>query len=537
MKMIPQILLSGLLMIQPCLAESPGSALSAPAPMKPNVPTSGLDQAGQSVSVTNYEYVAQTNASRGLGGWLAGLMRGDNAGASNVVVRVTPGQTDEILANPGVGWETFNRSSREDKNLPAWIPSTIYYGRWGWGKLEPQPGKIDTDFLDGELKKSRDAGQKLAFRVMCCSTYKNRPYLPDWLKKVGGRVLVLNHAEVTGLPVPDFDDPVALKYHLDFIRRLGARYDGHPDLDHVDLGSVGWWGEWHMSRSKLGKMPTQENQMKIVNAYLESFKRTPLVMLLNGKECTIYATQHGAGWRIDSMGDLGSFSAKWNHMRNAYPLWIQETKVQEVWKTAPIAYEPPNDISEMVEKQFPLRWIFNYALALHGSSYNGKSGTMPSDEKFQSELKRFLQRLGYRLVLDELKHPAQAQPGSPFEIAMKWQNTGSAPCYKPYQLAYRLTNDKGYQKVIVSPLTVNHWLPGTIELFNADFFEQPKDLPPGPVYQVMDTVKLPDDILPGEYTVSVGVVEAGHEQPVVRLGNIGRNQEGWYPVSPLRIAN
>jgi hypothetical protein len=31
---------------------------------------------------------------------------------------------------------------------------------------------------------------------------------------------------------------------------LGARYDGHPDLDHVDLGSIGWWGEWHMSSSK-----------------------------------------------------------------------------------------------------------------------------------------------------------------------------------------------------------------------------------------------------------------------------------------------
>ena len=64
--------------------------------------------------------------------------------------------------------------------------------------------------------------------------------------------------------------------HLDFIKRLGERYDGHPDIDHVDLGSVGWWGEWHLSGSKNCKLPTLENRKKIVDAYLAAFKKTPL---------------------------------------------------------------------------------------------------------------------------------------------------------------------------------------------------------------------------------------------------------------------
>ena len=85
-------------------------------------------------------------------------------------VRVAPKETDEILANPGMGWETFHRTADNDKNLPAWIPSTIHYARWGWGTLEPEKGKIDYDFLDGVLKESRKSGQTLAFRVMCCSS-------------------------------------------------------------------------------------------------------------------------------------------------------------------------------------------------------------------------------------------------------------------------------------------------------------------------------------------------------------------------------
>jgi hypothetical protein len=43
-----------------------------------------------------------------------------SAQAQQVVVQ--PQETDEILANPGMGWETFHRTSKHDKNLPSWIP-------------------------------------------------------------------------------------------------------------------------------------------------------------------------------------------------------------------------------------------------------------------------------------------------------------------------------------------------------------------------------------------------------------------------------
>lgn len=452
------------------------------------------------------------------------------------IVKIVPEETDEILANPGMGWQTFHRTSKQDKNLPAWIPSTVQYARWGWRELEPQPGKIDYAFLDRTLKESKDSGQKLAFRVMCCSPYPGRVYHPAWLKEVGGRELIADHNGTSPLPIPDMDDPIVVERHLGFLKRLGERYDGHPDLDHLDLGSIGWWGEWHLSGSKTCKLPTLENRMKVVNAYLAAFKKTPLVMLLNGRECTAYATQHGTGWRADSLGDLGSFSPTWNHMRNAYPIWLREAKAENAWKNGPIAYEPPQAVKEFVDKGWPLRWIFNYGLACHGSLFSGKSGRLPDNEEFRRELDRFLRRLGYRLVLKELIHPAQAHPGEKLELAMKWQNVGSAPCYKPYRLAYRLTGKDGQQRVTASDIAVNKWLPGSIELFTEEFFRQPADLPPGDVAEVRDTMPLPGDLPTGTYTLSIAVVEGTPPAPVVRLGIRGRADDGWYPLSTIEVA-
>jgi hypothetical protein len=463
-------------------------------------------------------------------GMVTGLVHGQQ-------VVVTPEETDEILANPGMGWETFHRTSTQDKSLPSWIPSTVHYARWGWRELEPQPGKIDYAFLDGVLNESREAGQTLAFRVMCCSTSPRQPYHPKWLPDIGGKVVTTRYGTGPELEVPVLDDPQVLAAHLDFIDRLGVRYDGHPDIDHIDLGTVGWWGEWHMSQSSNAPMPTLETQKKIVDAYLAAFKKTPLVMLIGGDEMLKHAVQNGAGWRADCLGDMGGFSKNWCHMRMAYPKMLPAADAVDAWKTTPVAWETCWDMRKWVDEGWPLRFILNYALALHGSVINNKSAPLPEGQNIRPEVERFLRRLGYRLVLKELSHPSKSQPGAKIQLAMKWQNVGSAPCYKPYRVAYRLSNDQGYEKVFVGTLTVDKWLPGSVELFTEEFFKEPKDLPPGDVHAVADTLSLPADLSPGTYTLSLGVIGQDDTKPVVQLGIKGRSEDGWYPLSKLTISH
>ena len=429
---------------------------------------------------------------------------GTSAPPSAEIVTILPEETDELLANPGIGWETFGRTRDKDKSLPAWIPSTVHYNRWGWGVLEPRPGEIDYAFLDKVLAESHAAGQRLAFRVMCCSTYLGRPYHPDWLDKAGGKVLTVDYEGREGFRIPDLDDVDTLARHLRLIARLGARYDGHPDLDHVDLGSVGWWGEWHMSGSKAAKMPTMETRKQIIDTYLNAFRKTPLLMLIGDRECLTYAVQHGTGWRADCLGDMGGFSKSWYHMRDAYPRLVQDAGIDEAWKTAPVAWETCWDMRHWVKEDWSLRYILNYALALHGSYINNKSAPLPPNEATRPEIERFLRRLGYRFVLAEMKHPKQAAVGTKLTIDTKWRNVGSAPCYRPYRVAYKLSNGQGYSKVLPGTNTVNKWMPGSVALFTKEFFQQVPDLPPGEVVPVTDKLALPKDMPKGEYDLALG---------------------------------
>jgi hypothetical protein len=369
---------------------------------------------------------------------------------------------------------------------------------------------------------------------MCCSTSRNHPYHPQWILAVGGKELQADYEGKGPLPIPDLDDPIVLKNHLDFIKRLGERYDGHPDIDHIDLGSIGWWGEWHLSGSKTCKLTSLESRKKVVNAYVKAFPKTPLLMLIGGGECLKQATKLGTGWRADCLGDMGGFSRNWCHMRKGYPTYIRASGIQDTWKTAPVAWESCWDMRKWVEEGWPLRYIFNYALALHGSYINNKSAPLPEGPEVRSELERFLRRLGYRLVLRELKHPSQATAGQTLALSMKWQNTGSAPCYRPYRLAYRLSHTSGHGNVIVSKVVVNRWLPGSIPILTDDFLKNPPDLPPGDVVAVSDTIMLSRDMPSGTCELAIAVV-GGDEKPVVRLGIKGRGDDGWYRVSKVEV--
>ena len=223
-------------------------------------------------------------------------------------------------------------------------------------------------------------------------------------------------------------------------------------------------------------------------------------------------------------------------MRMAYPTMLPAADAVDTWKTSPVAWETCWDMRKWVDEGWSLRFIFNYALALHGSVINNKSAPLPQSEQVREEVERFLRRLGYRLVLKELRHPKQTKPGKNLELAMKWQNTGSAPCYQPYRLAYRLSDSDVDHRVFVGRVTVDKWLPGEIELFTEKFFNEPADLPPGEVVDVVDSISVPDDLSPGTYTWSVAVVGEEAEKPVVRLGIKGRTNDGWCPLSTVQVA-
>jgi hypothetical protein len=434
--------------------------------------------------------------------------------SSTVVARdvvVHPVSTDEILANPGMGWQTFGCFAGDDKSL-AGLPSASAYFRFYWSELEPVEGKIEFTVMDTALASARRAGQKLMFRVMCAGTDDVEMYVPKWLRDNGCRGFFYKYGNAgRQYWVPDMADQKFLDAHLWLIRELGARYDGHPDLDVLDIGTIGLWAEWHMSGTGV-EMPPVEIQHKIIAAWCAAFPKTPKVAQIGSDESLKLAPKYRLGWRADCLGDMGGFSKNWNHMRDAYPQSVGKYGTSGLWKTAPVAFESCWDMRKWAEEKWDIRGIFDWALSVHASYINNKSAPIP--EGTRGEVERVLRRLGYRLVLKRLVHPREVKRGEDFTVRMEWENAGVAPPYRDSRVALRLSAP-GRTPVVAVGSPVKGWLPGG--------------------HEIRETVRVSSGTPAGEYALAVAVTEGDPAIPVIRLAITGRGADGWYPLGGITV--
>jgi hypothetical protein len=434
-------------------------------------------------------------------------------------VQVEPRPSDELFANPGMGGQTFDRFADQDKNLQG-LPSASAYFRFYWRGVETRAGQIDFAKFDDLLAHARRAGQKLAFRIMCTGSSEYMD-VPVRLKEQGCRGVEFTYGGGKHW-VPDFADERLQEAHFHLIRKLGERYDGNPDLDLLDIGSVGLWGEWHMSGTTqvdTGKpvpMPPLESRLAIIDAWLHAFPRTSKVIQIGSEEGMARATQQAYGWRADCLGDMGGFSKTWNHMDNFYLQQLTNTGAMDAWKTGPVAFESCWDMRKWKEAGWDIRHIFDYALQCHASYMNNKSAPVP--EGTRGEVERFLRRLGYRLVIRSVDHPATAYPDADLSVNIAWENIGVAPPYGDYRVVVQLKSEtESEARPIVSRTdnSIRGWLPGTLK--------------------TESLLRLPASIPPSRYGLAVAVVDPASKTPAVRLAIAGRDADGWYLVSHVEI--
>jgi hypothetical protein len=311
---------------------------------------------------------------------------------------------------------------------------------------------------------------------------------------------------------PDYTAPIYLEKQAQIIAAFGERYDGHPGLDHVDIGSMGRWGEWHTSGTGM-ETPPFEVQKQIVDMYLEAFTKTPLVMLIAQAEALAYAVEHGAGWRADCLGDMGGFSKTWCHM-DWYPTQLEKAGIEDCWKSARVVFETCWTMQHWHDQGWDVDEIFERALAMHPSAVNNKSSAVPED--WWPQVNEFSKKMGYRLVLRRLEHPATVRAGGELQLKMQWENLGCAPCYDFYPLALELVGDEGPARRMMTSADLRQWLPGT--------------------HEVAETIKLPGDLSAGQYILRLAFVDPHTDEPALKLAISGRDEEGWYGVSEIVVA-
>ncbi|MEA1996282.1 MAG: DUF4832 domain-containing protein, partial [Gemmatimonadota bacterium] len=345
--------------------------------------------------------------------------------------------------------------------------------------------------------------QKIMFRVMCQNgTMK----LPQWLIVAGAKGGPTSDGSSWQ---PDYNNAVFLEKHEQLIKALAERYDGHPYVDHVDIGSVGRWGEWHTS-----EMPTLVNRQKIVDLYLDNFKKTPLIMLIGGDESLAYAIKNGAGWRADCWGDMGGFSANWNHMDDSYQQSLDAAEANDAWKTGPVIFETCWTMKYWYERRWDIDHILSEALRWHVTGCNNSSEDIP--EEWWDKVVEFEKKMGYRFVLKRLEHPSGVKAGDSLALHMVWENKGVAPIYLQHPLAIEFRPVQGdSSRVAETGVDITRWLPG----------EQ----------DVEATVAVPEDLPPGDYELGIAMLDPHSLEPAIKFAIQGVSSDGWYRLSRVNI--
>jgi len=435
----------------------------------------------------------------------------------NTIVR--PREIKEMLVNPGIGITTFQRFNRQaiypdlrwsevgpetavaDSPSPVGFPDTsVAYLRWFWYQLEPEQGHYKWEIIDSALAEARRHNQQLQLRVM---PYDQKSPMPEWYRKSGARRANRDTDADGKIWSPDADDPLYSKLWSALVSELGRRYDGHPDLDSVDVSTVGYWGEgWGPY------LPAWSVQKALIDVYLDAFKRTPLLMNFDELHALAYGTERGAGWRLDCWGDMGRPGRNFAHMLDAYPQGVARAGIRDVWKRSPVSLESCGTPGSWRQNKFDLDYIMEQALRWHASTINIKSTAIPAE--WRPKFDEFQKKIGYRFMLRRFEYPAAVRPGQMAAISMWWFNGGVAPIYRDVVLALQFGPE-----VIKTGANLRQWLPGDSV--------------------VDETVYVSEALKPGKHAVRVAVLDPRTGQPAVKLAIEGREPDGWYRVGEIEV--
>ncbi len=450
--------------------------------------------------------------------------------ATEKVQRARPVEFKGDLLNPHIGTATFQRFNGDpvnhdtfwdDTNGPEqalpfsgstlnkdYPQTTVAYCRWAWNHFEPTKGNYQWHFIDNALKAAAERGQTLQIRMQ---PYVGVRPMPDWYYAAGG---TYENITTPGKERPDHNNPLYLEHFGQLIKDLGARYNGHPTLESIDLAIGGPCGENEGNANA-------DTAHRITDIYLEAFSKTQILGIIRS-EGTRYAmikTNRQVGWRADCYGDLRDDGKGqvpdhlcFCHMYDAYPRLMSQIGLTETWKTAPLTLETCWTVPHWVNKKWDIDLIIEMGLRLHPSIFMPKGCFFPKE--VWDKMMAFNRRLGYRFVLRQGLLPLKASPGQ--RVPTEWvvDNVGVAPIYRPYQFALRFR--QGAQAYVV-PLNQNlrQWLP------DQHFFAE--------------DVRIPAELSPGTVAVDAGIIDPQTQQAKVKFAIEDVLPDSWHPLTHIDL--
>lgn len=408
---------------------------------------------------------------------------------------ITPMDNGKALLNPGMGW-VFHHY---DNSINAYgeyqgpnydgreFPSlSVAYLRLAWSFLEPKEGEFNWSVLDSVIQRYERVGVRFAFRLTAFEGNKNEDGVPQWLRKAGCPGFMAKPYGRECWEV-DYASTMFLEKLANFLNAVGKRYGDNPNLEFVDIGTLGIWGEGHPIAKKYPMSVLKKHielhkkafpkTLLVANDDFCKFFKKPEIKTVNDPEVLEMILQEGLTLRDDSL----------NVFKDP-KLFYNADMADHFWRTRPVILEMSHyDYAKKNNTWGGER----YQKAIE--DYHGSYASIHGDPKaFLSEnvelIHQINRKLGYRIALERAEWKKSVVKNQKLEIKAVWKNNGVAPCLPGGYPCWTLINKKGDICAVFADETFNvkTLLPGKSATTDHSFLITPK-------------------LVPGRYTVCVSV--------------------------------
>ena len=309
------------------------------------------------------------------------------------------------------------------------------------------PTNFDWSNLDTLLANSAGRQHQTVFRV-----YLDYPALPtgipQYLLDAGLATYAYDDYGNDDVSLcPDYENPLLDQALTNFIAALGARYDGDPNIAFLELGLLGYWGEWH-TYPETNWFASVSVQNEVLAAYTNAFHKTKLLVRWPAGSLG-YATLP-IGYHDDSFAYETIDPPAYNFLG-----LLKAAGETNKWRAQPIGGEVRPEVQSCMwdtsqTNCVPVGQAFTNCVALTHASWMLNQGVFyPGFTGTQLDLALAgARQLGYELYITNanLSGSASSQPQT---ITVQILNTGVAPFYYDWPVQLGVLNH--------SNLLVRNW--------------------------------------------------------------------------------
>ena len=376
---------------------------------------------------------------------------------------VTPRATDEILSNPGMGLCYYHYAGRlwaygaktEPGDTFDDIPGLrVIYMRVLWNDLEPEEGEYRWDIFDSPAAPFVAKGKKIGIRVICCNQTENA--VPKYVRDAGAKGTWFEYKAKDYTPPPgydpmrfepDYDDPVFLAKYEKFLRAFAEHYDGSPDVEFVDVGSMGLYGEGHgQGVRELAK--DSERYARVAIRHLELHRR--LLPRTRLYACYAWVGNYG-NWKGSPDNPVSRRMRELDigiRCDSIFTRWWSEK--HDNWRV-PFANVNADFQPVLLEgghftrngSRYRFEQLADIIAEYRSSYFSIHDFPRIHLKEHGEELMKAVRLMGYRLVPVKIEYPDTVAIDEPVEIRSEWQNLGVARCFQGARLSWSLVDGKG----------------------------------------------------------------------------------------------